>query len=136
MVVTQYKLDNGGSLLMLLLKCWWWGSNDACLIQTQEDLNGSFKPGISWDGIVDPNKRYCYEFDGGFMGYHGQSSYEILSITDNRMTVRFYKRKRFSLLYIDFTTTKPTQAVADYTTLKRLSLILMEHLIQPNGLMT
>jgi hypothetical protein len=31
--------------------------------------------------------------DGGFMGYYvGQSSYEILSITDNRMTVRFYKR--------------------------------------------
>jgi hypothetical protein len=34
------------------------------------------------------------------------------------MAVRFvHKQYRFSLVY-DFTTTKPTQAVADYTTLK------------------
>jgi hypothetical protein len=61
------------------------------------------------------------------------------SITDNRLTASaFYKRtiQVLALVY-DFTTTKPTQAVADYTTLSfRMSLILMVHLIQPNGLMT
>jgi hypothetical protein len=54
--------------------------------------------------------------DGGFI-LCGQSSYEI-SITENRMAVFCTgKQYRFSLVY-DFTTTKPTQAVADYTTLK------------------
>jgi hypothetical protein len=47
--------------------------------------------------------------DGGFMGYYvGQSSYEILSITDNRR-LYFLQQNRFSLVY-DFTTTKPTQS--------------------------
>jgi hypothetical protein len=58
------------------------------------------------------------ESDGGFMGYYVQSSYEILSITDNRMTVLLQANNTGLAWYMIFTTTKPTQAVADYTTLK------------------
>jgi uncharacterized membrane protein len=53
------------------------------------------------------------------------------------MAVRFVQANNTGLAwYMIFTTTKPTQAVADYTTLKfRMSLILV-HLIHLNGLMT
>jgi beta-glucanase (GH16 family) len=58
--------------------------------------------------------------NGGFMGYYiGQSSYEILSITANRMVVRAVMGGNPALAwYHIFTTTPPTQApVADYTKL-------------------
>jgi len=58
--------------------------------------------------------------DGGFMGYYiGQSSYEIMSITANRMVVRAIQGNNPALAwYHTFTTTKPTQTAAqDFTTL-------------------
>ena len=59
--------------------------------------------------------------DGGFMGYYiGQSTYEILSLTDNRMVVRAVMGNDPGLVwYHTFTTTKPSQATptADYTKL-------------------
>lgn len=60
--------------------------------------------------------------DGGFMGYYaGASQYEILSITENKMQVRFVQANNTALAwYITFTTTLPTQDVedtTDYTTL-------------------
>nr|WP_314895512.1 family 16 glycosylhydrolase [uncultured Flavobacterium sp.] len=58
--------------------------------------------------------------DGGFMGYYvGQSSYEILSITANRMVVRCIdKNNSFLAWYHIFTTTSPNQTPdADYTNL-------------------
>ena len=58
--------------------------------------------------------------DGGFMGYYiGQSSYEILSITANRMVVRAVMGGNPALAwYHIFTTTPPTQdPVTDYTNL-------------------
>jgi beta-glucanase (GH16 family) len=60
--------------------------------------------------------------DGGFMGYYiGQSSYEILSITANRMVVRAVMGGNPALAwYHIFTTTKPSQAPdtdMDYTNL-------------------
>ncbi|WP_428228805.1 family 16 glycosylhydrolase [Flavobacterium sp.] len=58
--------------------------------------------------------------DGGFMGYYiGQSSYEILSITANRMVVRAVMGGNPGLAwYHIFTTTKPTQTPpAEYTKL-------------------
>jgi beta-glucanase (GH16 family) len=53
--------------------------------------------------------------DGGFMGYYaGATQYEILSITDNRMTVRFVQANNAELAwYQTFTTTKPSQAAPD-----------------------
>ena len=60
--------------------------------------------------------------DGGFMGYYiGQSSYEILSITANRMVVRAVMGGNPALAwYHIFTTTKPSQVPdtnVDYTDL-------------------
>jgi hypothetical protein len=68
--------------------------------------------------VVDTNKEVLHETDGGFMGYVGQSSYEILSITENRMAVRFVQANNTGLAWYMILPTKPTQAVADYTTLK------------------
>lgn len=58
--------------------------------------------------------------DGGFMGYYiGQSSYEILSITANRMVVRAVMGGNPALAwYHTFTTIQPVQdPVTDYTNL-------------------
>ena len=58
--------------------------------------------------------------DGGFMGYYiGQSSYEIMSITANRMVVRAIQGNNPALAwYHTFTTTKPTETPAeDFTNL-------------------
>ena len=60
--------------------------------------------------------------DGGFMGYFvGASSYEILSITENRMRVRVIQSGNpFLAWYHIFTTTPPATSAAptDYTVLK------------------
>jgi hypothetical protein len=59
--------------------------------------------------------------DGGFMGYFvGASSYEILSITENRMRVRVVQANNpFLAWYHIFTTTPPASAApTDYTVLK------------------
>lgn len=57
--------------------------------------------------------------DGGFMGYYiGQSSYEILSISATRMTVRAVMGGNTALAwYHTFTTIQPTQDATDYTNL-------------------
>lgn len=58
--------------------------------------------------------------DGGFMGYYiGQSSYEILSITENRMVVRAEMGGNPALAwYHIFTTIAPVQdPITDYTNL-------------------
>jgi len=58
--------------------------------------------------------------DGGFMGYYiGQSSYEILSITNNRMVVRAVMGGNPALAwYHTFTTIQPVQdPITDYTNL-------------------
>lgn len=57
--------------------------------------------------------------NGGFMGYYiGQSSYEILSITATRMTVRAVMGGNPALAwYHTFTTIQPTQDATDYTNL-------------------
>jgi len=53
--------------------------------------------------------------DAGFMGYYaGATQYEILSLTDNRMTVRFVQANNADLAwYQTFTTSKPSQAAPD-----------------------
>ncbi len=60
--------------------------------------------------------------DGGFMGYYvGATSYEILSITDNRMVVRCIDANNsMNAWYHTFTTAAPGSAVPadDYTVLK------------------
>lgn len=59
--------------------------------------------------------------EGGFMGYYaGATQFEIMSITENRMQVRFVQANNTALAwYITFTTTLPGSDVdnTDYTTL-------------------
>jgi len=58
--------------------------------------------------------------DGGFMGYYiGQNSYEIMSITANRMVVRAVMGNNPALAwYHTFTTIQPVQdPITDYTNL-------------------
>jgi beta-glucanase (GH16 family) len=58
--------------------------------------------------------------DGGFMGYYiGQNSYEIISITSNRMVVRAVMGNNPALAwYHTFTTIQPVQdPITDYTNL-------------------
>jgi len=57
--------------------------------------------------------------DGGFMGYYiGQSSYEILSISETRMVVRAVMGGNPALAwYHTFTSVQPTQDATDYTNL-------------------
>jgi len=53
--------------------------------------------------------------DGGFIGYYaGATQFEILSITENRMNIRFVQANNPALAwYLVLTTTKPTQAPVD-----------------------
>lgn len=57
--------------------------------------------------------------DGGFMGYYaGATQYEIMSITENRMVVRFVQGNNTGLAwYQTFTTSLPGDDNTDYTTL-------------------
>lgn len=73
------------------------------------------------NGVPNQTRGTMLNFsDNGFMGYYiGQSSYEILSITENRMTVRAVMGGNPDLAwYHTFTTTRPVQTPAtDYTNL-------------------
>jgi hypothetical protein len=58
----------------------------------------------------------------GFMGYYvGQSSYEILSITENRMAVRFVQANNTGLAWYDFYHNKTNASGRLYTSF-RMSL--------------
>jgi hypothetical protein len=127
--VLKYKLDNGGSTYFhnsYLSQFGGTGSIDACLSYNTGGLKTvALSPSESAvmsnpDRLTQTRGTVMNFSDGGFMGYYvGQSSYEILSITDNRMAVRFIQANNTGLAwYMIFTTTKPTQAVTDYTTLK------------------
>ncbi|MBP2284571.1 hypothetical protein H4V97_002889 [Flavobacterium sp. CG_23.5] len=105
------------------------GGDDACY-----DLNTSGAKTVTLsksDSFVTKNPDSATQTrgttlniaDGGFMGYFvGTSSYEILSITDNRMVVRVIQSGNpFLAWYHIFTTTPPGASVtpaADYTVLK------------------
>ncbi|MBG6109536.1 hypothetical protein IWX84_000395 [Flavobacterium sp. CG_9.10] len=105
------------------------GGDDACY-----DLNTSGAKTVTLsksDSFVTKNPDSATQTrgttlniaDGGFMGYFvGASSYEILSITDNRMVVRVIQSGNpFLAWYHIFTTTPPGASVtpaADYTVLK------------------
>jgi hypothetical protein len=128
--VLKYKLDNGGSTFFhnsYLSEFGGTGSVDACLSYNTGGLKTvALSPSESVvmsnpDRLTQTRGTVMNFSDGGFMGYYvGQSSYEILSITDNRLAVRFVQANNTrNAWYMIFTTTKPVQTVAvDYTTLK------------------
>ncbi|PXY39113.1 laminarinase [Flavobacterium cheongpyeongense] len=127
----KYELDNGGSTFFNASFASVAGGSspdDACLAYNTGGVKTvSLSPSES---VVTKNPNHATQTrgtmlnfsDGGFMGYYiGQSSYEILSITANRMVVRAVMGGNTGLAwYHIFTTTKPTQVTdtnVDYTNL-------------------
>ncbi|MEN2400135.1 glycoside hydrolase family 16 protein [Flavobacterium sp. MC2016-06] len=125
----KYELDNGGATFFNAA----FGSVVGATLASDECLtyNASGVKTVSLspsESVVTKNPDHATQTrgtmmnfsDGGFMGYYiGQSSYEILSITANRMVVRAIMGGNPALAwYHTFTTTKPTQnPVTDYTKL-------------------
>lgn len=124
----KYSLDNGGRTFFnaaFLSVGGGSGSEDLCLNYAATGTKSvSLSPSES---VILNNPNAATQTrgtqitisDGGFMGYYiGQSTYEILSITENRMVVRAISGSdNAAAWYHTFTTTKPTQAVTDYTNL-------------------
>lgn len=125
----KYQLDNGGATFFNKD----FGSvggatltEDMCLsYNTTAVKTVSLSPSES---VIMANPKHAEQTrgttmnfsDGGFMGYYiGQSSYEILSITANRMVVRAVMGGNPALAwYHIFTTTPPNQnPTTDYTNL-------------------
>lgn len=125
----KYQLDNGGATFFnAAFEGVGGGSSgsDACLPYDASGVK-SVLLGPS-ESVVMKNPKHAEQTrgtmlnfsDGGFMGYYiGQSSYEILSITENRMTVRAVMGGNATLAwYHTFTTTPPNQnPTTDYTNL-------------------
>lgn len=127
--VVKYQLDNGGATFFNAAFASIAGGSspdDACLTY---DASGTKIVSLSpSESVVMNNPDHLTQTrgttmnfsDGGFMGYYiGQNSYEILSITANRMVVRAVMGGNPALAwYHIFTTTKPVKAPpADYTKL-------------------
>ncbi|MDA6070616.1 family 16 glycosylhydrolase [Flavobacterium sp. AC] len=125
----KFELDNGGSTFFNAAFASVAGGSspsDICLA-----YNATGKKTVSLspsESVVMANPNHATQTrgttmsfsDGGFMGYYiGQNSYEILSITANRMVVRAVMGGDPSLAwYHIFTTVKPSQAPpAEYTKL-------------------
>ncbi len=126
----KYNLDNGGKTFFnaaFLGVAGGSGSDDSCLNYTATGTKSvSLSPSASFvtknpNAATQTRGTLMTIADGGFMGYYiGQSTYEILSLTENRMVVRAAMGNDPSLVwYHTFTTTKPSQAAptADYTKL-------------------
>lgn len=116
--VIKYQLDNGGKTFFnaaFLSVGGGAGPDDQCLnynVATQKTV--TLGPSESILMTTNPTKTRgtAMSFsDGGFMGYYiGQSTYEILSITENRMVVRAVMGGNPALAwYHIFTTTRPVQ---------------------------
>ena len=127
----KYQLNNGGATFFntaFASVAGGSGSSDSCLTY---DTGGIKTVSLSpSESVVTKNKDHAKQTrgtmmnfsDNGFMGYYiGQNSYEILSITANRMVVRAVMGGNASLAwYHIFTTTKPIQNTGpeiDYTNL-------------------
>jgi beta-glucanase (GH16 family) len=127
----KFELNNGGATFFNASYASVAGGNspdDACLAYNAGGVKTvSLSPSES---VIMSNPNQATQTrgttmnfsDGGFMGYYiGQSSYEILSITANRMVVRAVMGNNPALAwYHIFTTTKPSQVPdtnVDYTDL-------------------
>lgn len=129
--VLKYELDNGGATFFnsaFASVAGGGGPDDSCLSYNTGGVKTvSLSPSES---VVTKNPDHAKQTrgtmlnfsDNGFMGYYiGQNSYEILSITANRMVVRAVMGGNTALAwYHIFTTTKPvkvTEPEVDYTKL-------------------
>jgi len=114
----KYQLNNGGKTFFnaaFVGDFGGSGSDDSCLnynTSSQKTVTLSPSESILMTTNRDKTRGTAMTFsDGGFMGYYiGQSTYEILSITENRMVVRAVMGGNPALAwYHIFTTTKPVQ---------------------------
>ena len=88
------------------------GSSDLCLPLNTSGLKSVFLSPSESILTPEQSRKTAMTFsDSGFMGYYiGQSTYEILEITENRMVVRAVMGNDPALAwYHIFTTTKPVQ---------------------------
>ncbi|HEX8270838.1 MAG TPA: glycoside hydrolase family 16 protein [Flavobacterium sp.] len=117
--ILKYDLDNGGRTFFnaaFLSVGGGAGNEDNCLeYSTSGQKTVILEPSSS---VVDPSNSTGTTMtfsDGGFMGYYiGTSTYEILSITENRMHVRAVMGGNPALAwYHIFTTTPPNQGGDD-----------------------
>lgn len=120
----KFNLNNGGQTYYNgAIK----GGDDNCYpLDTTGDKVVTLSPSESYvtmnpDHATQTRGTMLNFADGGFMGYFfGATSYEILSITENRMVVRaVMPGNTFLAWYHIFTTTPPSQVtpVTDYTNL-------------------
>lgn len=129
--IVSYQLNNGGRTFVnvdYLGQFGAAGGSDLCLPFDSSGIKTvSLEPADSF--VVQnnvPNQTTGTQItisNGGFMGYYiGQSTYEILTITENRMTVRAVMGNNPALAwYLTFVTTRPVQGGTtpdvDYTNL-------------------
>ena len=102
------------------------GGDDACLpYNTAGTKIVALSPSTSFvsqnpDAAKETTGTVMNFSDGGFMGYYaGATQYEIMSITENRMVVRFVQANNTALAwYQTFTTSVPAaEDTTDYTNL-------------------
>jgi len=117
--ILKYQLNNGGKTFVnasYLPDFGASGPDDQCLDNNTSGLKTvilSPSESILMTTNREKTRGTAMTFsDGGFMGYYiGQSTYEILTITENRMVVRAVMGNNPALAwYHIFTTTKPVQA--------------------------
>ena len=127
--VLKYELDNGGNTFFNTAYQDVVGGTQGFDFCYPYDTSGlktvSLSPSESFvtqntEAMTQTRGTMMNFSDNGFMGYYiGQSSYEILSITNNRMVVRAVMGSNSALAwYHIFTTTPPNQnPTTDYTNL-------------------
>jgi len=126
--ILKYELDNGGRTFFNAAfnsVGGGGGPDDLCLDYNTSGIKTvSLSPSesvVAANNVPGQTRGTMLNFsDGGFMGYYiGQSSYEILSITANRMVVRAVMGGNPALAwYHIFSTSPPIQdPVTDYTNL-------------------
>lgn len=126
----KFNLDNGGKTFFnatYLSVGGGSGSDDSCLDYVAtgtKSVSLSLSESVvtkNTDAATQTRGTLMTFSDGGFMGYYiGQSTYEILSLTENRMVVRAVMgNDGGAAWYHIFTTTKPVQSTTttDYTNL-------------------
>lgn len=121
--ILKFELDNGGRTFFnaaLLSVGGGGGNSDLCLnydVSGQKTVQlGPSSSFVVGNNVPGQTTGTTMSFsDGGFMGYYiAQSTYEILSLTENRMVVRAVMGGNESLAwYHTFSTSPPNQGVEE-----------------------
>lgn len=118
----KFELNNGGNTFYNAA-FHSFGGGDLCLPLDTSGQKSVFLSPSQSVLTADQSRKTAMTFsDGGFMGYYiNQTTYEILTITENRMIVRAIMGNDPALAwYHTFTTTKPEQGGGDDETFETL----------------